>query len=77
MPGLVKSYGPEVQYVTTDTPLEDVFYLIKRDGAVFVRNFVSAEDVDKASADAQEGLDEAPEWHGDFYPSKITILNSS
>lgn len=70
MPGPVKEYGPEVQYVTTDHSLDDIFYLLKRDGAVFVRNFVSIEDVDQAYADVKDRLDEAPEWNGTFYPSK-------
>lgn len=68
MPGPVKEYGPEVQYVTTDHSLDDIFYLLKRDGAVFVRNFVSIEDVDQAYADVKDRLDEAPEWNGTFYP---------
>ena len=56
--------------MTTDHPLDDIFYLLKRDGAVFVRNFVSIEDVDQACADVKDRLDEAPEWDGTFYPSK-------
>ena len=71
---LSEKYGPEVQYVTLDTPLEDVFYLIKRDGGVFVRNFVSEEDVDRAYADVKDRLEAAPIWNGEFFPSKTNDI---
>lgn len=74
MPGVTKQYGPGVQYVSNDAPIEDVCHLIERDGAVFVRNFVSVEDVDQASADVKQYLDNAPEWNGTFFPSKFTSI---
>ena len=74
MADLTEKYGPEVQYVTTNHPLEDILYLMKRDGAVFIRNFVSDNDVEQAHADVKDRLDEAPEWNGTFYPSKSNSL---
>lgn len=69
MGSISMEYGPEVQYVTKDTPLEDILRLIKRDGAVFVRNLVSEEDVDKAYEDVKERFDQDLEWEGSFFPS--------
>jgi hypothetical protein len=77
MPGLVKEYGPEVQYVTKDTPLNDILYLIKRDGAVFVRNLVDEKDVDRAYDDVRERLETDPEWNGSFYPGEQPLFRDS
>ncbi|ENH66984.1 hypothetical protein FOC1_g10004615 [Fusarium oxysporum f. sp. cubense race 1] len=41
-------YGPEVQRVPADAPIEDIIALLKRDGGVFVKGLVSEADVDKA-----------------------------
>lgn len=63
-------YGTEVQKVTLDTPVEDVFYLLKRDGGVFIKNFVPESDVDKAFGECRERLENDVEWNGSFFPSK-------
>lgn len=62
-------YGPEVQRVSTDTPLEEILYLLKRDGGVFVKGLVSEANVDQAFADCREILDSDVEWNGSFFPS--------
>lgn len=76
MPGLRKQYGSEVQHVSNDTPLEDILYLIKRDGAVFVKDFVSEGDVDKAREDIEDRLDNDPAWDGSFFPSQNFQINT-
>ncbi|KAH8693805.1 phytanoyl-CoA dioxygenase [Talaromyces proteolyticus] len=70
MPGISTQYGPEVQYVSNTTPLEDIIYLLKRDGAVFVRNLISPEDVDKAHEDIKDRLENDEEWDGNFFPKE-------
>ena len=69
MPDISKQYGPEVQYVPNTTPIEDIIYLIKRDGAVFLRNLIPPEDVDRAYEDVKERLEKDIDWDGNFYPS--------
>ncbi|TXC08920.1 hypothetical protein FocTR4_00003593 [Fusarium oxysporum f. sp. cubense] len=46
-------YGPEVQRVPADAPIEDIIALLKRDGGVFVKGLVSEADVDKAYEETQ------------------------
>lgn len=67
------TYGPEVQKVAADTPLEDLIYLLKRDGGVFVKNFVSESDVDQAFSECRERLENDVEWQGSFFPSKPSM----
>lgn len=70
MPDMSAKYGPEVQKVSADTPLDDIIYLLKRDGGVFVRDLVSVADVDKAHEECRERLENDVEWNGSFFPSK-------
>lgn len=67
---MASKYGPEVQKVAPDTPLEDLIFLLKRDGGVFVKNFVSENDVDQAFSECRERLENDVEWQGSFFPSK-------
>jgi hypothetical protein len=62
-------YGPEVQKVPADTPVEDIIYLLKRDGGVFVKGLVPVADVDKAFEDCRARLESDVEWDGQFFPS--------
>lgn len=62
-------YGPEVQKLPADAPLEDVLYLLKRDGGVFIKGLVSEADVDKAYDECRGRLDNDVEWEGSFFPS--------
>ena len=41
-------YGPEVQCLPLDAPLEDVIMLLKCDGGVIIEKFVSHESINKA-----------------------------
>ncbi|KAF4782476.1 phytanoyl-CoA dioxygenase [Colletotrichum scovillei] len=63
-------YGPEVQKVSADTPLDDIIYLLKRDGGVFVRDLVPVADVDKAHEECRERLENDVEWNGSFFPKE-------
>lgn len=65
-------YGPEVQKVAANTPLEDLIFLLKRDGGVFIKNFVSESDVDQAFSECRERLENDVEWQGSFFPSEST-----
>jgi hypothetical protein len=66
-------YGPEVQRVPADAPIQDIIALLKRDGCVFVMGLVSEADVDKAYDECRERLDSDIEWSGSFFPSKFTL----
>lgn len=63
-------YGPEVQKISAETPIEDIIYLLKRDGGVFVKGLVAVEDVDKSYEECRERLESDVEWNGSFFPSK-------
>jgi hypothetical protein len=69
-----QKYGPGLQYVPSNAPIEDILFLMKRDGGIVVKGLVSTEDIDKAHADVREALDGDAEWNGDFFPSIGTIL---
>lgn len=62
-------YGPEVQKVPADAPVEDIIYLLKRDGGVFVKGLVPATEVDKAFEECRARLESDVEWNGQFFPS--------
>ncbi|KAL4737688.1 hypothetical protein BDV11DRAFT_171765 [Aspergillus similis] len=62
--------GPNVQYVTKDTPLEDIIALMKRDGAVIVRGLVSPADIDQAYEEVRPFLEQRPRWDGSFFPKE-------
>lgn len=64
-----KKYGPGVQYIASDTPLEDILALIKRDGGVVVKGLIPPEMVDKAHEEVRRRLDEDKPWEGEFFPS--------
>lgn len=70
MPAFRKEYGPEIQHVPNDTPLEDIILLLKRDGAVFINKLIPLEDVDQACEDAQERIENDLDWDGAFFPSR-------
>lgn len=63
-------YSDEVQKVSKNTPLEEILYLLKRDGGVFVKNLIPEEDVDKAFNEVKDRLDNDVEWDGTFFPGK-------
>ncbi|KNG89889.1 phytanoyl-CoA dioxygenase family protein [Aspergillus nomiae NRRL 13137] len=63
-------YSDEVQKVSKDTPLEEILYLLKRDGGVFVKNLITEENVDKAFHEVKDRLDNDVEWDGTFFPAQ-------
>jgi hypothetical protein len=65
-------YGPEVQIVSADTPVQDIIALLKRDGGVFIKGLIPESDVDKAYDECRERLDSDVEWSGNFFPSQFS-----
>ncbi|KDN66784.1 putative phytanoyl-CoA dioxygenase [Colletotrichum sublineola] len=63
------NYGPEVQRIPADSPMEDIIYLLKRDGGVFLKNLIPVADVEKAYEECRERLENDVEWNGSFFPS--------
>lgn len=63
-------YDHEVQRVPNDTPLEEILYLLKRDGGVFIKNLIPEADVNQAYGECKERLDSDVEWNGSFCPGK-------
>lgn len=70
MPGTITDLPAGVQRVAADAPLEYILRLLKRDGGVFVKNFISEEDADKAYSECKERIDNDMEWEGEFFPSQ-------
>lgn len=64
-----------VQTVAANTPLGYVIRLLKRDGGVFIKNFISEEDADKAYSECRERIDNDMVWEGNFFPSEYTALH--
>ncbi|KAI8218758.1 Dioxygenase swnH1 [Colletotrichum sp. SAR 10_77] len=62
-------YGSEVQKLSAETPIEDIIYLLKRDGGVFVKGLVAVEDVDQSYEECRERLESDVEWNGSFFPN--------
>ncbi|KAJ5871665.1 phytanoyl-CoA dioxygenase family protein [Penicillium soppii] len=71
-----QKYGPGLQYVPSNAPIEDILFLMKRDGGIVVKGLVSTEDIDKAHADVREALDGDAEWNGDFFPKETKRASS-
>ncbi|KAH7253780.1 uncharacterized protein BKA55DRAFT_566247 [Fusarium redolens] len=67
---VLDKYGPEVQKVPADAPIEDIIALLKRDGGVFVKGLISEADVDKAYDECRARLDSDVEWAGNFFPKE-------
>lgn len=73
MPFNPSKYSDEVQKVSKDTPLEEIIYLLKRDGGVFVKGLISEADVDQAHQEAKPRLDADVEWNGSFFPGESAL----
>ncbi|XHG09927.1 hypothetical protein AWENTII_012963 [Aspergillus wentii] len=63
-------YSDQVQKVSKDTPLEEIIYLLKRDGGVFVKSLIPEQDVDQAYSEVKSRLDSDVEWNGSFFPAQ-------
>ena len=72
MPSATSKFGPEVQRVPVDAPVEDVIALLKRDGGVIIKNFVSHESIDQCYKEIKPKMDADREWQGKFFPSTLT-----
>lgn len=72
MPGTMNKLPSGVQSVDADAPLDYIVRLLKRDGGVFIKKFVSKEDVDKAYSECRDRIDNDMEWEGDFFPSEFS-----
>ncbi|KAF6821731.1 phytanoyl dioxygenase family protein [Colletotrichum plurivorum] len=70
MSAMAEKYGPEVQRVSAKTPTEDIIYLLKRDGGVFIKGLIPEPDVDQAYEECRERLDNDVEWCGSFFPKE-------
>ncbi|KAL4878777.1 phytanoyl-CoA dioxygenase [Aspergillus karnatakaensis] len=70
-----KQYGPGLQYVPASSNIEDITYLLKRDGGVVLRNFVSQQDLDQTYAEIKDKLDQDVEWEGEFFPKETKRVN--
>ena len=68
MPAVTANYGPEVQRVPVDAPLEDIIMLLKRDGGVVIENFLPHSSIDKAYAEIRPKMEVDREWKGNFFP---------
>jgi hypothetical protein len=64
------NYGPEVQRVSADTPVEDIIGLLKRDGGVFIKGLISEADLDHTFSECRHQLESSEEWSGSFFPSR-------
>ncbi|RAK96816.1 phytanoyl-CoA dioxygenase family protein [Aspergillus ibericus CBS 121593] len=69
-------YSDAVQKVSKDTPVEEILYLLKRDGGVFVKTLVSEEDVDQAYQEAKPRLDADTEWNAQTQRAPSLIARS-
>ncbi|KEY73034.1 hypothetical protein S7711_09891 [Stachybotrys chartarum IBT 7711] len=69
-----RKYGPEVQRVDSDTPVDDIIFLLKRDGGVFIKGLISEADVDKAHDECRGQLDADGDvgWDGTFFPRETS-----
>ncbi|KAF5707217.1 hypothetical protein FGLOB1_7048 [Fusarium globosum] len=67
---VLEKYGPEVQRVSADAPIQDIIALLKRDGGVLVKGLISEADVDKAYDECRARLDSDVEWSGNFFPKE-------
>ncbi|KAM0190681.1 hypothetical protein ACHAPI_009207 [Fusarium lateritium] len=63
-------YGPEVQKVSADTPVQHIIALLKRDGGVFIKGLIPESEVDKACDECRERLESDVEWSGNFFPKE-------
>lgn len=76
MPALTSKYGPEVQRVPVDAPLEDIIMLLKRDGGVVVQDFVSHESIDQSYQEILPKMEGDRVWKGTFFPVSTEMTSA-
>lgn len=79
MPTAISSakYGPEVQRVPVNAPIEDVIMLLKRDGGVIVEGFLPPSSIDQTYEEIRPKMENDREWKGNFFPVSIPFGPSS
>ncbi|KAJ9149790.1 Phytanoyl-CoA dioxygenase [Pleurostoma richardsiae] len=70
MPALTSRYPPGPRRVQTDTPLEDILELLKRDGGVVIEKLLDRATVEKAIAEITPRLEADKPWTGTFFPGE-------
>ncbi len=55
---LLKKYSLGLQYVSSGTSLEDIVYLMKRDGTVVVRSLISTEALDRTYVEVKDRINQ-------------------
>lgn len=73
MPGLVDKYPAGPQRVDVNTPLDDVLFLLKRDGGVIISNYVSQAVIDQAYKEILPRLEQSMPWDGVFFPGQTRL----
>ncbi|KAF2096461.1 phytanoyl-CoA dioxygenase [Rhizodiscina lignyota] len=79
MPSTTSKYPHGVQRVTRDTPVEDIFWLLKRDGGVVVTNFLDRATVEQTNSEIAHRLEADKPWSGSFFPGetrRATAMNT-
>lgn len=66
---LVEKHSLGLQYVSSDTSLEDIVYLMKRNGAVVVRSLISTEALDWTYVEIKDRINQDVELDRAFFPS--------
>ncbi|KAL3480189.1 phytanoyl-CoA dioxygenase [Aspergillus californicus] len=69
-------YNPGLQYLSPDAPIDDISYLLKRDGGVVLRNLIANTDLDKSYAEIKDKIDQDVEWDGEFFPKETKRVNA-
>ena len=70
MPSVTMKYPNGPQRVDVDTPLEDICYLLKRDGGVIISKYVNTEVIDQAYKEILPRLERDKPWTGVFFPGE-------
>jgi hypothetical protein len=70
MPGITSKYPAGVQRLNVDTPLEDVLHLLKRDGGVVIKSYVTQAVIDQAYKEILPRLEQDKPWDGAFFPGE-------
>ncbi|EXJ92613.1 hypothetical protein A1O3_01165 [Capronia epimyces CBS 606.96] len=69
-------YPPGTQRVSVDTPVEDIIWLLKRDGGVAINKFLDVETVEQCNREIAPRLDADKPWTGTFFPGETRRANA-
>jgi hypothetical protein len=62
-----QSQNPEIVELDASAPIEQIVDIIKRDGGIIIRNFVSPEIIDKIQAEAQPYYSKLGKYEGKLF----------